>query len=220
MEHPHGIIGVIADLAGRYSQFYSCLSALDKPLDSEVRFRFGSDRSVSRNSLAAEALARRARWLLFLDDDHAFPPGLLHKLLQAEQAVVGSLYLQRTAPFYPIAYADKDDEGYLPLNLNGHGPDELVRVRSVGTGGMLINTGVFQEFEPPWFLHTTEQSEDMYFCDRLHEVGIPLYVHTGVPLGHIAPGVVYPYYDPEQGCWTAGFQFSKDSSMTIPLDYS
>lgn len=215
-----GVVGVIADLAGRYSQFYQCLSDLAKPTNTKVRFRFGSERSVNRNGLVYDSLDAGAEWLWFIDDDQTFPPGILLSLLKAEQPVVSSLCLMRTAPFYPVAFVAKDEKGYMPLDLNAHRPGELIGCRSVASSGMLVRSEVFRQLKEPWFFHTSDKSEDVFFCDKLHEDGIPMYVHTDCPLGHIAPGVVYPWWDKDLERWTAGLQFSKDTYVTIPIDYS
>jgi GT2 family glycosyltransferase len=183
-------------------------------------FRFGSERATSRNKLVLDALDVGSEWLWFIDDDQTFPAGVLIRLLQAEQLVVSSLCLMRSPPFFPVAFASKDEKGYMPLNLQAHVPGELVACRSVASSGMLVRAEVFRQLKEPWFYHTTDKSEDVFFCDKLDEAGIPMYVHTGVPIGHIAPGVVYPWWDEDSKSWTAGLQFAIGTSVTIPLDYS
>lgn len=178
----------------------------------------GSDRSRSRNFLVTRALDRGSEWILFIDDDQSFTPDLLKRLLLCDRPVVGALCLQRHAPHMPLVYADKDEKGYWPLDLRKHGPDELVQVRAVGSGGMLVRSEVFRELgKIDWFKHTTEQSEDMFFSDLLHEADIPLFTHTGIRLGHIAPAVVFPTIEQDQ--WSAGIQFSYNTSVVIPIDY-
>lgn len=194
----------------------------------------GSDRSVGRNTLVRRSLERGSEWILFLDDDQTFSPDLLTSMLAVEQPVVAALYMQRMSPFFPIAFASKDDDvefgsrvrstsegSYWPLDLRNHGPRELVQVRAAGTGGMLIRSEVFRELgmNINWFVHTTRMSEDIFFCDLLWEAGIPLYVHTGCTMGHLAPAVVHPVYDPVIEEWTAGLQFSMTTSIQIPIEF-
>lgn len=213
-----GTVGVIADAAGRYSQFSQCLTQLQLQVNTTVEWAIGSDRAVGRNSLVKRALDRGSEWILFIDDDQAFKPDLLRILLSANQPVVGGLVLQRAAPFMPLVYAEKDEIGYWPLDLRNHGPNELVQVRAVASGGMLIRSEVFRELgDINWFVHTTEQSEDMHFCDLAYRHDIPIYVHTGARLGHIAPAVVFPAMEDDQ--WAAGVQFSYTTSVVLPIDY-
>lgn len=219
-----GTIGLAVDLSARYSQFWDCLERLQRPVNTKVVMQFGSDRSVSRNAIVKRSLDIGSEWILFLDDDHGFRGDLLKMLIAVEQPVVGALYLQRGAPFMPVAYAEKDENGFWPLDLRNHGSNELVQVRGLGTGGMLIRSEVFRQIESPWFIHTTEKSEDLYFCDKLHEAGIPLYVHTGARMGHIAPALVWPEFDEgedgQEGIgWCAGIAYAMSGSVVVPIDW-
>lgn len=217
-----GMVGVIADDCGRYSLFSYCLTSLAAPVNTQIRFAISSDRSIGRNNLVKQAFDAGAEWLWFVDDDHTFPPSTLQKLVGAsdpdERPVVGALYCQRQAPFSPIAYSAKHKDGrYVPLFLPDLPPDDLVQVRALGTGGMLIHMSVFDKMIYPWFQHTTEQSEDLRFCDILDGLGVPVYVHTGVRLGHISPTAVHPTYHPVEG-WQIGFSIADQFSLAIGID--
>ena len=212
-----GTVGVICDLAARYSSFTECLARMHSPANTAVEFGKGADRSVNRNHVVRQALSYGSEWVLFLDDDHSFPPTLLTRLLSHGQPVVASLYLRRAAPFHPIAYGARDETGaYLPVDLTGCGPAELVPVVGAGTGGMLIRSEVFRALEDPWFVHTTEKSEDLSFCEKALEVGFPLFVDTGARLGHIAPAETFPAF--ENGQWCAGLNFAASTRVLLPLD--
>lgn len=214
-----GTIGLIADQSARYTMFFQSLTGLlaHLPAEKVVDWEIGADRGRSRNTLVRRALARNSDWLLFLDDDHTFPPNLLQTLLSREMPVVASLYLQRTDPFLPIAYAEKDENGdYWPLDLSACPEHGLVTVVGAGTGGMLIRSEVFRQLEPPWFLHTTEQSEDLYFCRSLVEAGIQLYVDLDARLGHVTPNSIYPDYEQDQ--WVAGMAISPSMKVLLPIN--
>lgn len=211
-----GSIGIISDSLARYTHFYQCLTALELPVNTALDFRIGADRGRSRNSLVEASLERGSEWMFFLDDDHTFSSGILKILLAKDQPVVASLYLQRTDPFLPIAYVEKDDDGnYWPLDITACPEHGLVTVVGAGTGGMLIRSEVFREIDPPWFVHTTQQSEDLMFCDLLAEAEIPLYVDMDARLGHITPISVFPDY--ENGQWTAGISVSPSMKVLLPI---
>jgi len=209
-----GTVGVIADMAGRYTMFSQALIALRAPVNTAIDWEIGADRGRSRNNLVQRSLDRGSEWILFLDDDHTFPPTLLTGLLAREQPVVASLYLQRTDPFLPVAYTSKKDGFYWPLDIGACDPHGIVPVVGAGTGGMLIRSEVFHEIEPPWFVHTTEQSEDLYFCDRLVEAGIPMFVDLDARLGHLAVFNIFPVYDEQ---WVAGVSVSPSMRVTLPI---
>jgi hypothetical protein len=212
-----GSIGVTADSTGRYTEFTRSLANLSRPVNTPIHFAIGSDRSRGRNQLVETALEIGSEWILFLDDDHSFPYTLLQQLLSHEQPVVASLYLQRGDPFLPIAYTHREGDSYWPLDLSlchGHG---LVPVVGAGAGGMLVRSEVFYDMEPPWFRYTTEQSEDLHFCDRCIEAGFPIFVDLDARLGHIAAVNVYPDFQEEGEVWTAGVAISSSARALFPI---
>lgn len=214
-----GTVAVIADAAARYTFFSQCLSVLRFPVNTEIDWRIGADRARSRNSLVKASLERGSEWILFLDDDHSFDRELLTRLLSRDQPVVGSLYLRRAAPFYPIAYAERDEKGHwMPLDLTECPKEGLVQVAGVGTGGMLVRSEVFKELgDIDWFIHTTEQSEDLHFCGLCKDAGIPVFVDLDSALGHIAPAVIVPQWSEEDG-WCATLAFSMSTSIMLPIE--
>jgi len=207
---------VICDSLARYSVFTQSLISIMSPVNTAVDFEVGSDRGRSRNNLVERSLERGSEWMLFLDDDHSFPPTLLTQLLSHDLPVVASLYLQRTDPFLPLAYTEKKDGAYWPLDLPAQQQHGLVPVVAAGTGGMLIRSEVFHQLEPPWFQQTTEQSEDLFFCDRAVGAGFSLFVDLDARLGHVAAINVFPAFEDEAG-WVAGLSVSPSMRVLLPI---
>lgn len=192
-----GTVGVTADTTARYTEFTECLAGLltQMPVNTQLQFKVGPDRGKNRDWLIEQSLERGSEWILFLDDDHSFPPHLLRQLLSHNRPIVSSLYLLRQPPFWPIAYEAKSEGGlYTALDLRKHEATGLVPVVGAGTGGMLIRSEVFYEIKQPWFLHTDEHSEDLYFCDRAIAAGFPIFVDLEARLGHITPINVVPAF--------------------------
>jgi GT2 family glycosyltransferase len=177
----------------------------------------GSDRSIGRNNVVKAALEEGTEWVLFLDDDQTFPPDILMRLLEHDRPIVGGLYVQRGAPFYPIAYTSiLEDGSYLPLNLVNHPTEGLVKVVGLGTGGMLIRAEVFHAlsdagYDGEWFTHTTEKSEDLMFCDRAIEAGFEVFVDVSARMGHTAPASVQAVVI--GGEWHIGWIFNESAKM-------
>ena len=214
-----GTVGVTADTTARYTEFTECLAGLltQMPVNTQLQFKVGPDRGKNRDWLIEQSLERGSEWILFLDDDHSFPPHLLVQLLSHEQPIVSSLYLLRQPPFYPIAYESKNEEGlYTALDLKGRPHSGLVPVVAAGTGGMLIRSEVFYDMEPPWFLHTDQHSEDLYFCDRAVAAGFPIFVDLEARLGHITPINVVPTYTPDSG-WLATLVVAQAMNVGLPI---
>lgn len=216
-----GSVGVICNDNARYSLFGIRLTQLRSPPNTALDWSISSDRIIGRNTLAARSLERGSEWLMFLDDDHVFPEDVLLQLLEHDLPVVGALYVQRQVPFRPIAYRAKDDDGrYHAVNLLDHGPDDVVQVRSLGTGGMLIRSEVFREMQAAFpdralFEHGAA-SEDHIFCDKCHELGIPVHVDLGARMGHLSQVAIWPSHD-EETDWAIGFTVADQFSMKAPI---
>jgi len=213
-----GVIGIPCNDAARYSFFSASLSHIVAPSNTQIRWAFGSDRIRGRNNLVRESLEVGSEWMWFLDDDHCFSPFLLRQLLAHEVSIVTPIYLQRTMPFAPVVYTDREDDEqtYVPLFLPDYSTDhaELVPIRAAGTGGMLIRSEVFRAIGEPWFEHGYA-SEDLIFCEKAREAGFELYCDLQAHLGHITTTVVWPAREDES--WQVGFTLADNLTMTIPI---
>ncbi len=209
-----GVIGIPANDSARYSFFAASLTGLLHPPNTLIRWAFGSDRIRGRNNLVADALALGAEWLWFLDDDHAFAPDLLLRLLAHQVDIVTPVYLQRMMPFAPVAYTHREGADYFPMHLHDYEPDELVEIHSAGTGGMLIRSEVFRAVGKPWFEHGYA-SEDLIFCDKARDAGFPIHCDTGARLGHISTCVIWPTV--EDGEWQVGLTVADKLSVALPI---
>jgi hypothetical protein len=211
-----GAIGLIAPDTSRYTMFWISFNSLERPVNTMPAWSITSDRILGRNSCVEQALDMGAEWLFFVDDDHVFGPRLLKRLLSHNVPVVGALYLQRQMPFLPIAYSHKDENNiYHNVDLHNHGPDDLIEVAAVGTGGMLIRSEVLRAMEKPWFEHG-RASEDLIFCDAVYELGLgPVYCDLGARMGHIQPAALWPTHDGEG--WQAGFAMADGFSVTVEM---
>ncbi len=210
-----GMIGVTANDNARSSLFWIRLLELHRPVNTMPGWALTSDRILGRNNIVKQALDAGAEWLLFLDDDQIFGPDLLNRLLSHNKPVVGALYVQRHVPFAPVAYSDKVEDQYFPVNLHNHGGDDLIEVAAVGTGGLLIRSEVLREMEPPWFEHG-RASEDLIFCDKVYELGLgPVYCDLGARMGHISMDALWPSFTDDT--WEIGFAFADGFRLTVPI---
>ncbi len=219
-----GTIGVPCNDSARYSFFAASLTGLGAPVNTQIRWALGSDRIRGRNRLVRESLEAGSEWMLFVDDDQAFGPGILARLLSHEQPIVASLYLQRTHPFSPIAYTHREDDDltYRPLFLHDYPVEQgLVEVRAAGTGGMLIRSEVFRELvaqgicdDGVWF-KDGEASEDLTFCEKAREAGFDIFVDMQARMGHCSTLIVWPAVV-EDG-WVMGAQLSQNFQANFEI---
>lgn len=168
--------------------------------------RNGANLSPGRNWVAATFLAEtEADWLLFLDADMVFEPDLLDRLVEAadplERPVVSGLYFGRSedgTPFpqmYALVEAAERPGEVISARFEDY-PKGLVEVFGAGAGCMLIHRRVLELMREraadpvfPWFQETSAingryTSEDLTFCHRVRELGLPVYVDTRIVCGH------------------------------------
>jgi len=210
-----GIVGVIANDSARYSLFSSCIDRLQLPDGWRKEWLIGGDWCGARNSLCRLVLEDKdAEYLWFMDDDHAFPPSMLKKLLAHQKSLVTPICLTRTHPFTPVQYTQKLDGEfqYLPIPLSESATEGLVEIEAGGCAGMLIHRDVIEAVGSPWFEYT-DRSEDIVFCEKAKAAGFTLNADLSVRLGHITTAVVYPHAT-EDG-WTTGLTIGRDLNVTV-----
>lgn len=206
-----GTVAVTADEAGRYTQFAICMQGLLIPPGSKTLWQVGNDIAGNRNR-AVEQMD--GKWIWWIDDDHAFPPGILKELLRHDVDIVAPLCLRRQQPFDPVSFTSRDSITVLPLHdLPESG---LVEVEACGSAGMLVKRHVFDALEPPYFRMTEDGiSEDIYFSDKARAAGFKIHTDLGTPLGHITTAVVWPTY--AEGEWRTGFTLGDGFKLQTQL---
>lgn len=145
----------------------------------------------ARNNIADLAIQHGIDYILFLDDDHTFPPDLFYRLIAAQKDVVGALCFRRVEPFGPCIFRWQTavENGNLMVydrpELIGKG---LQKVDGIGFGAVLIKTEVFKRLQPErpgqWFKFS-EVGEDLHFCDLCAQAGVDIWCDTSLEAPHI-----------------------------------
>lgn len=174
----------------------------------------GGDWCGARNTLCEMVLETEdVMYLWFMDDDHAFPPNMLTKLLAHNEALVSPICLTRVYPFAPVQYVEKIGENqYLPIKFSEADAKGLVKLEAGGAAGMLIRRDVIEKIEPPWFEYT-DRSEDIIFCEKAKEAGFTLYADLDCRLGHITTAVVHPTVRDDD--WKTGLTIGRDLNLIV-----
>jgi hypothetical protein len=200
----NGLAAVIANDFARVSIFTACAFKLEVPEGWKKEMLIGGDWCGGRNELCQMALDEGHSHLWFMDDDHAFPPQIIQKLLEHDKAVVTPICLTRKHPFTPVQYTERNEQNdlqYLPIPLDQAATNGLVEIQAGGCAGMLIRRDVLESIESPWFEYT-DRSEDIVFCEKAKAAGFELFADLSVRLGHVTTAVVWPAVDGDR--WTTG----------------
>lgn len=168
--------------------------------------------SDARNEISREFKESDATHLFSWDIDNVFYSGTLKRLLAVDKPVVSGFYLASNPEKVGtiMVFRRKNREGlcdvknfsaYEPINarllftlprVENEAEQPLVQVDGVGMGCILIRKEVFEKLEKPYFLEWSpimpedvhKFGEDLWFCDRLAQAEIPLYVSLNCYVGH------------------------------------
>jgi hypothetical protein len=160
--------------------------------------------SLCRDYLVREFLKdTRFTHLLMLDSDHLHPVDIVERLTRwlandAKPLVVSALNYQRKEPFRPAAFFfDGPTMGLMHLST---WPQGLVKVDAVGASALLVAREAFEKLSEPWFdFHYLPMGEgavprfigeDIWFCKKLADAGISVYVDTTTTGPHLGDRLV------------------------------
>ena len=138
---------------------------------------------AARTDLAIDAVEAGMTHILYVDSDMRFPKDTLARLLSHGKAIVGTNAVTRRFPPMPTSYSaigPKPED-----NVRVYTTEEstgLERVKTTGTGVILVDTQVFRQIPPPWFFTPynpetfTFGGEDAYFCLKAGQAGIDVWI--------------------------------------------
>lgn len=182
-----------------------------KDLEIEIFSVASSDLPANRTELLKRAIAWQARYLLWLDSDHVFPPDTLLRLLRHQLPVVGCNQPRRSLPTGPVAVKlnDKGEMEYVWTTEALARAGTVEEVYHVGLALCLIDMNILHEVKAHveagvgwanWepfdrkLLPGTKarMGEDVSFFRELTAAGVKVYIDHGLSweVGHIAERVV------------------------------
>ena len=125
---------------------------------------------------------------------------------------------------------------YAPINGNMPVPVftkpdsvELEQVWRVGTGVMLIDLAIISRLQQPWFKvswgdENDQYGEDWWFCSKVEEAGIPIWVDHDLSwqVGHLGPFEYQHFHIPKELVVTTeqmAAQENEDALQTARASY-
>lgn len=173
---------------------------------------------MARSWLVSHFLAGEWDYLWFTDQDAAYTPDTLERLMAWRVPIVGALCMMRAPtrcmPMLFKGQSEDNPEMYrIPtevvanfvnthMDITTNDPqtvtpipaDSLFEVDFTGCHCVLIKREVLAEMEPPWF-HGRPGQEDKYFYLKAKEMGWPVYVDLSTLVGHAIDVRVIGAYD-------------------------
>ena len=159
--------------------------------------------SASRNELTRRFVDESsAEWLLWVDADMAWHPDALDRLLAAadptERPIVGGLCFGALHDeLFPTIYhlTALESGGFSTIRVFDYPRDALIRCTATGAAFLLIHRSALESIRDhgfnrtfPWFQETENAGqpvgEDITFCLRAGQLGIPVHVNAAVKVGH------------------------------------
>ncbi len=117
--------------------------------------------------LVRRSIEAHVSHVLFIDSDMRFPPNTLEILLSHQKMIIGANCKHRQANKWTANISSKDKQG-------------IVEVKSLGFGVTLIRTDIFFRIAQPWFGTPFDGDkfigEDIFFCHKLKDIGIPIFI--------------------------------------------
>jgi GT2 family glycosyltransferase len=184
-------------------------------IQGRLGFRSSANLATGRNMIVRHFLERSdAGWLLMLDTDMTFAPDVLEQLLASahpENApIVGALCFgfDEQGDVQPTLYglepdpeAPEDPGRLLVTRYHDWKPETMMPVAGTGAACILMHRSALEEILAagysaayPWFQELEHNGkavgEDLGFCFRAVQSGIPLYVNTAVQVGHVKERVL------------------------------
>ena len=184
------------------TSFMKSLLRLMSVDETQISFRVSSLVYDARNQLAGEAISQGYDRILFLDSDMVFQPDLLIRLsrdMDEGRDYVGGLFFRRKPPYNPVIYKNLEykREGLkLDMKLDpylDYPQNEIFEVAGSGFGAVMISSDLINKvgnkFGHP-FAPEMGFGEDLSFCWRVKQLGIPMYCDSRVKVGHVGLGTI------------------------------
>ncbi len=149
---------------------------------------------LSRNNIVITAKKTNCDYLFFIDSDIIIRQGQLERLLSHNKNAITGVYYHKISPYSPLPRKKVAHGLYTPVEMDG---EDLIEIDGVGMGCFLAKMDIFDHVPYPWFEFKYYQkdgkwyqlSEDLYFCQKLQDIGIKIYCDPLVQCAHVGTSI-------------------------------
>ena len=186
-----------------HKQYHKSVLALQKPDSvSELVMKTPDAMEIDTelNIAIFQALRKKVDYIFLWEADMNIPPETLKYLIDDDKDVVSGLYFQKVYPHMPVLYMYMNHPESKYIMQPKYWYDDGTKLKGVrkvdvvGAGCVLIKAHVFNKIQPPYFKFLREDpankdcatiSADNYFCRKLFDAKIGVYVDTRICCGHL-----------------------------------
>jgi hypothetical protein len=157
----------------------------------------------NRNNLVRDAKVLQADWLLQVDGDHSFAPGMLRQLMSTADALTRPIVVGLYSNLAGISgiggvhvidcvYGEADNGQYRALSVPAD--EQPFEADAAGSGVLLTHMSVFEKLKFPWFWVELFQdtgkedpqpmNEDIAFCRYARSQGLPIWCDPRPDITH------------------------------------
>lgn len=170
-------------------------SILTMQLEGEVEFSLaiGSLIYDARNQLAYKAVTGGFDRVLWLDSDMTFEADLFKRLsarVDAGAEYISGIYFTRKSPIQPVIYKTVGLDGDTPkaISYTDYPQDSIFEAQGTGFGAVMMTADLIRRVSDKFglpFSPIIGFGEDLSFCLRVAELGIPMFCDSSIKLGHL-----------------------------------
>lgn len=184
-----------------HTLFFKSFVSLRCPPDTDVTVSSSSLIYDARNQLAKQAVEGNYDRLLWLDSDMVFNPDMIERFnedMDGGLEYVSALYFTRRAPVSPCVYKTCS----VKLENGKHAPTcesitelpetPLFQVAASGMGAVMMSVSLVKRVADRYglpFSPVLGFGEDLSFCMRASELGVPLWCDSRISLGHAGQAI-------------------------------
>lgn len=143
-----------------------------------------------REQLRKHAVENDYDWMLWLDTDIIPPIDILERGLTHGKPFISGVYTYKGTDSVVATWVvdkEKDLCSNVPFNkvIERGLKDEIIQIRGCGFGCVLLHKNVFTKIPFEWNL-TSEQSEDIRYCQRCNEAGVEIWLDPKLMCLHLS----------------------------------
>lgn len=138
-----------------------------------------------------QAIQRECDYLWLVDNDMAFPPDTLPRLLAHRKELIGAAYNSRVLPLRTVVKM-LDVHGAVMVPDAATFPSEPFICHAIGSGCKLVSVDALRRIPQPWFALDWDQqtgelikTDDVWFCEQAKKVGIETWCDPTLSVKHI-----------------------------------